>query len=106
MPLARVEITSSANHVAEVDFVVIVKCPQVMEEGNHHIASVAQEVNYATISRTRKIVAFKMHRCPKATIVTPIVNVRNKMINQVIRHTLRVEAVNDAGEKILHPGVA
>src|SRR5437870_798979 len=105
MPLARVEVPPSANHVSEVDLAVIVKCPQVMEEGNHHVASVAQEINYATICRTRKIVAFKMHRRPKAPIVTPIVNVRNKMINQIIRHIFRVEAVNDAGEKILHPGV-
>src|SRR5438128_1860723 len=77
-----------------------------MEEGNHHVASVAQEVDYATIFRTRKKVAFKMHRRPKATIVTPIVNVWNKMIKQIIRHVLRIKAVNDPCEKISHPGVA
>ena len=78
---------------------------KMMIIGDHHIASVAQKVNYAAIIGAGQMMCLKVHGGLVAPIITAEMDVRNQIQDQRIGQTLRIEAVNKTRDQILHPGV-
>src|SRR5260370_33235308 len=102
MPFAGEETSTGAHHLGEVDFTIRHIRTQVVKIGDHHIAPVAQEINYGAILRTRKKMAFKVHGFPISAIIPARVNVWHQTLEKRTRRNPLITPITYAGKTECH----
>src|SRR5207253_2761973 len=78
---------------------------EVMHIGHHHVASVPQELDYASELGTRKVVRFEEHRRREPTIGATALQVWNKLADQAGRSDRGVDSEDGPRQEDLKPGV-
>ena len=97
-------MSARSHNLGKIDGVTV-QGAKMMIIGDHHVASVAQKVNYASIIGAGQMMCLKEHGSLVASIIRAGMNVWNQIQDQRIGQVFRIEAINNTGHQILHPGV-